>query len=193
MKKKKTNGVKGTFIFLILLCLILGYYFYLSNRSAGGKEEEEVKTTATQEILLRDMEKNYPATPKEVVKYYSELTKCFYNEEHSEEELKKLSERAMEMYDSDLAANQNDEYENNLKQDIIEFNQSKIQISSYRLSNSTDVEYFYTGGRECASLYSTFTLRKGTELFGVEEQFILRRDEDGHWKILGWKEKRLEQ
>lgn len=189
---KNFKGTKGIIIFIILIFLILGYYFYLSNRT-NAADEEPVETTQTQEILLRDFEKNYPATPKETVKYYCELTKCFYNEEHSEEEIKQLSARAMEMYDADLAANQTQEYAGSLKKDILNFKQSGINISSYRLSSSTDVEYYYAGERECASLYATFSLRKGTELFGVEEEFILRKDENGHWKILGWKETRLDK
>lgn len=187
---KQFRGTKGIIVLLILICMLLCYYFYLSNRK-DKTDAEVVETTAVQEVLLRDLSKNYPATPKEVIKYYSELTKCFYNEEHTEEELKKLSDRAMEMYDADLAANQTGEYENNLKEDIIAFKQSGIQVSSYRVSSSTDVEYFYSGDRECASLYCTYTLRKGTDLLGVEEQFVLRKDEDGHWKILGWKETKL--
>lgn len=189
---KNFKGTKGIVIFIIFIILILGYYFYLSNRVTAS-DEEPVETTATQEVLLRDMEKNYPATPKEVVKYYSELTKCFYNETHSDEEIGQLSERAMEMYDAELAENQTGEYSESLKEDIISFKQSKIQISSYRVSNSTDVDYYYSDGREYASLYCTFSLRKGTELFGIEENFILRKDEDEHWKILGWKEKRLDK
>ena len=69
---KRFKGVRGTIVLLILMCMLVGYYFYLSNRSGTGKEEPE-ESSQTQEVLLRDLSRNYPATPKEVVKYYSEI------------------------------------------------------------------------------------------------------------------------
>ena len=184
---KRFRGTKGIIIFLILICMLLCYYFYLSNRKEEAKDEV-VETSVVQEVLLRDLSRNYPASPKEVIKYYSELTMCFYNEEHTEEELKQLADRAMELYDEDLAAHQTESYYSDLKADIAEFAQGGIQVSSYKVSSSTDVDYFNSGDYECASLYCTYTLRKGTELQAVEERFILRKDAEGHWKILGWEE-----
>ena len=79
----KLDGKKGFIIVIILLILVIGYYFYLSNRDVEPKEED-IKLTEAQELLLRDLDRNYPPTPKEVVKYYFEITKCLYNEELSE-------------------------------------------------------------------------------------------------------------
>lgn len=187
---KRFKGKKGTIILFLLLCMLLCYYFYLSNKKEEAKEEV-VETTYVQEVLLRDLSRNYPATPKEVLKYYCEITQCFYNEEYSEEQLKELGDKAMQLYDEELAAYQPEmEYMNNLKADIAAFAQDEIRISSFKVSSSTDVDYYSVGEREYAKLYSVFTLRKGTHLQPVEEMFILRRDADGHWKILGWEEVR---
>ena len=183
---KRFKGKKGTIILFVLLCMLLCYYFYLSNKKEEAKEEV-VETTLVQEVLLRDLSRNYPATPKEVIKYYGEITKCFYNEEYSEEQLSLLGDKAMQLYDAELAAYQS-EYENSLKEDITRFKQDGIQVSSYKVSSSTDVEYYSVGEWECAKLYCAFTLRKGTALQTVDELFILRRDDEGHWKILGWEE-----
>ena len=40
----------------------------------------------------------------------------------------------------------------------------------------------------CARLYCTFNLKQtgSTGTMASMEQFVLREDEDGHWKILGW-------
>ena len=54
------------------------------------------------------------------------------------------------------------------------------------VSASTDVEEFVVDGRECARLYVTYRLRQGTEYIYSNEVFIMRKDENGHWKILGW-------
>ena len=42
-------------------------------------------------------------------------------------------------------------------------------------------------GYDWAKLYFTFNLRQGTNRTTSEEVFLLRKDEDGRWKIYGWK------
>lgn len=184
--KKKAQGMKGMIIMFVMLALILGYYAYLSNRSTKEKEEEVV-ISAVQEVLMRDMERNYPPTPKEVIKYYSELTQCFYNQELTEEELKALGIRAKEMYDEELAANQPEEsYFSDLQFDIDSFRERQLTIVSFSTSSSTDVEEFTQDGRKWARLYCIYNLRQGSEMLSTQEVFLLRKDEEGHWKIYGW-------
>ena len=113
MKRKRANiqftGVKGVIILIILACLIVGYYFYLSNISkARTARAEENEVTAVQEVLLRNLETNYPPTPKEVIRYYSDLTQCLYNEELTEEDIDKLGAQAKELYDAELNENNQD-------------------------------------------------------------------------------------
>jgi len=45
-----------------------------------------------QKVLSRDMQNDYPSTVKEVAKYYTEIQRCLYNEEYTEEELAQLRE-----------------------------------------------------------------------------------------------------
>ena len=171
-------------VFLFLIFLLVGYYFYLSNKTGGG--EEETETTKVQEVLLRDLSRNYPASPKEVLRYYSELLQCMYNEEYSDQELEQLAAKTMEICDEDLVSFQSEAFIDDLKADIKIYKGEGIQISSYKTSTSTEVEYFTKDGRECASLFCSYSLRKGTNLQAVEEVFIMRKDESGHWKIFGW-------
>ena len=152
-----------------------------------NKPEGYEPLTAVQEVLTRDLQKNYPQTPKEVIKYYSEITKCFYNEEHTEEELEALAMKAVEMYDSELAANKEKEiYLQDLKNEILAFKEKDWYISSYATSSSTDVFYFKEDGYDFARLYCTYNIRNGTVMQVLEEQFLLRLDEKGHWKTYGW-------
>lgn len=184
--KKNAQGIKGMIIMLVLLALILGYYAYLSNRSKKDKSEEVV-ISAVQEVLMRDMEKNYPPTPKEVLKYYSELTQCFYNEELTEEELKDLGMRARELYDDELVANQTEEeYLSDLEFDVASFHSKGLTVFSFSTSSSTDVEEFTMDGRKWARLYCIYNLRQGSDMLSTQEVFLMRKDEDGHWKIYGW-------
>ena len=183
--KFKLDGKKGFVIAIILVVLIIGYYFYLSNREVEPKEEE-VKLTQAQELLLRDLDRNYPPTPKEVVKYYFQITKCLYNEDLSEEDIEALALKLAEMFDDELAANQvEEEYFENLKNEIMAFKNGNM-ILNYSTSSSTDVDYFNENGRECARLYGTFYLQVNKKMNSLEEVFVLRKDDEGHWKLYGW-------
>ncbi len=170
---------------LIVIIILAAYYSVSSKGKKQGKDSAEL--TAVQSVLLRNLERNYPPTPKEVVKYYSEITKCFYNEEYTDDELVELAMKAKALYDDELAANKDDEaYLKDLRSEITAFKENKSAISSYMLSASTDVEEFWEDGRACTRLYCIYNVRTGTSIQSVEEVFILRKDADGHWKILGW-------
>lgn len=187
MKRFKTpRGI--FFLCLAVGCVLLAYYM-INTKAEKSKPEDYVKLTKVQEVLSRNLATNYPQTPKEVIKYYSEITKCFYNEEYTEEELYDLAMKAMELYDHDLVANNaEEEYLMKLKSEIQTFKANGYSISSYNTSSSTDVYEFMDDGFQFARLYCTYSVRMGTVMQPVEEIFLLRMDMDGHWKIYGWDE-----
>lgn len=189
MKKKRKVNIAPIIAVLILAVLIVGYYYYLSNKKSPASEEGDVKSTAVQEVLMRNMEQNYPPTPKEVIKYYSEITKCFYNEEYTDEELEQLALRARELYDDDLnIKNTYEHYLEELRTDIQEFRDSKRTITSYTMSSSVDIENekFTQDGYEWTRVYCNYVLKQAGQTVKTSEVFLLRKDADGHWKIYGW-------
>jgi len=178
--------LKPIILILVLALIVGGYYFYLSNKVESNESDEIV--TAVQNVILRDLDKNYPPTPKEVVKYYSEISKCLYNEKYTDEQLEQMADKLLAIYDNELQANNpRDEYIENLKKDIADFKENSYTISTYTPSASTDVEEYVVAGRECAELYCTYTIRTGAEYSNNLQRFILRKDvETKHWKILGF-------
>lgn len=173
-----------------MAALVVGYYYYLSNRNVPQPEEvvpEDEVLTVTQRTLLRNLDTNYPPTPREVIKYFSEITQCFYNEENTEEEIEKLGLKIRELYDSELVANQaQEEYLTALKEDVEDFKQQGRKIASFTLSASVDVEPFSENGYEWARLYCIYGVEQGGLLYNSNIVFILRKDEQGHYKIYGW-------
>lgn len=183
---KKRKIMAGVIIILMAAVFILGFFVIL-NRQNGATTPEEIVVTETDRVLLRDLERNYPPTPKEVLKYYSDITTCFYSEELKEEQLPELALKARELYDDELRADKTEEeYLEDLKIDIMEFNAQGIVVSGYSISSSTDVEFFSQDGFEFARLYVNYRLRQGTEYTYSDEVFLLRKDAAGHWKIFGW-------
>lgn len=178
-------------ILVLMMALVIGYFYYLSNRDATSGDQSTVtateKSSPVTTVLLRDLERNYPSTPKEVVKYYAELTKVLYNEEYTDAEFAALAQKIQQLYDPELVANkEQSEYLQDLKNEIETFHTNKWTISTYWTSASTDVEGFTEDGYEFARLYCTFTIRQTGGSGSSEEVFLLRKDADEHWKIYGW-------
>lgn len=173
-------------IAVLFVLAVLGAFIYINNKPQQSAEQDVVISNVDN-LVLRNLDLNYPPTPKELLKYYSEITVCFYQQDLSEEDLIRLAQTARKLYDEELLAGMTEEeYINSLREDILEFNSLGIVVSGYTVSSSVDVEEYEIDGREYARLYATYRLRQGTEFIYTNEVFIMRRDEDGHWKILGW-------
>lgn len=185
MKNKKT-AIIGIIVVVAIAAMVI-VAFYMQTRRGESEAEPEVDVSKVMDILLRDIDKSYPPTPKEVLKYYSEITCCFYDESITEEQLEQLAKRSYLLYDDELKDNMPFEtYYDNLKKDVIDFQAQKIVVSGYSVSAATDVERFNEDGFEWARLYAQYRLRQGTEYRYSNEVFILRKDNVGHWKIYGF-------
>lgn len=184
---KNRQKVLVIIIVILFVAVFLGLFVYINNKPQTQTADDEVVVSNVDNVVLRNLDINYPPTPKEVLKYYSEITTCFYQENLTEEDLTRLAQTARKLYDAELCADvTEEEYLESLRADILEFNSMGIVVSGYTVSSSTDVEEFELDGRKYARLYATYRLRQGTEYIYSNEVFIMRKDEDGHWKILGW-------
>lgn len=172
--------------FACLLILLVGYYAYLANKDREAKEEVEL--SAVQETLSRDLQTDYPPTPKEVIKYYNEILKCFYNEEATEEEIDDLGEKARELYDAELLeANELGTYILRLHEDIQEYKDNERRIVTAVVAASTNVDFFEEDGFDFARITCTYNIMEGEEKSNITRQvYLLRRDENKQWKIYGW-------
>ena len=177
--------LKGVIIAVVLVALVGGFYFYVSNI---GKDNDDVVVSAVQNVLLRNLDNVYPATPKELVKYYGDITKCLYNENYSEEQLAQMADKMIALYDDELAENNpRDQYIVDLKAAVKDFSDKNYTIISYTTSSSTDVEEYTHEGRKCASLYCTYSIKTGADYVSSKQVFVLRKESGtGHWKILGF-------
>lgn len=187
MKKGECDmgKAKNIIIIVVLAALVGGYFFYLSNME---KAEEETEVTAVQDVILKNLETSYPPTPKEVVRYYSEVLKCLYNETYTDEQFEQMADKLLAIYDDELAENNpREQYLVDLRNEIADFLQNKYSIVSYTASASTDVEDYKEGGREYARLYCTYTIRSGSKYSSSKQVFVLRKETaSGHWKILAF-------
>lgn len=182
-KGKRTTQV--TIVVMILILIVVGYYGYLVNRTRRADAEKAL--TAVENVLLRDLEHNYPPTPKEVIRYYNDILKCFYNEECSQEEIEALARKVRGLYDQELLDhNEWSTYIFNLEAEIQNFQNLKRRISNISLASSTDVDEFTQDGYKFAKIRCGYNILQGKESSSSIHVYLLRKDEDGHWKIYGW-------
>lgn len=179
------KGPKSAAVLAVMVITVFALYYYLVNKV--DRSSPEVETTAVQDVLLRNLETDYPPTVREVIKYYNEIMNCYYKEKPTEEELKKLADKAMELYDTELVNFQSEEqYLEDLKAEIDAYSATETVLSHVALSSSTAVDYYTYNGRECAQIRCIYTMRQKTQLMTIKEVYVLRKDDAGRWKILGW-------
>lgn len=182
----KKSSVRITVAVIILIMLVVGYYTYLANRTRNEREDKYSLTTV-EEVLSRDLAVDYPPTPKEVMRYYNEIMRCFYNEECTEEEIEKLGMKARELYDEDLLReNELESYMSNLKTEIARYREKKSKITSFSVSSSTDVDLFTEDGYSFARIRCGYNVMENKMNKPVSQVYLLRKDDEGHWKIYGW-------
>lgn len=80
---KKTGIVILT---IALIAAICGSFYVVNDKSKRANQKEKV-LTEVQRITTKDLDKNYPQTPREVVKLYNRIVKCYYGMQYSDEEL----------------------------------------------------------------------------------------------------------
>lgn len=175
------------FVIVILALLALVYYFYLSNKPGVDPTDKVVKATKIDNLLAKDIS-SIANTPKASVKFYSEILECLYNESPSDEEITQLGTKAREVLDEELNNNNPTEsYLIELNADVLEYSKSNRIIMSYTVDSTDDVQYYTQDKKEYAVVNATYTLRETDTFTKVNEEYILRKDEEGYWKILGWR------
>lgn len=178
---------KLVIVVIILLVALVGYYAYLANKDKEAKQEATI--TVVQQTLSRDLQNDYPGTPKEVIKYYNEILRCFYNEDCTEGDIEDLGQKARELYDAELLeANEIGPYMIQLREDIQEYKDKKRKITSFIVSASTNVDYFDEDGFSFARIMCTYNVMEGEVSHPTKLVYLLRKDDEKQWKIYGWED-----
>lgn len=185
--KEEKNPTKKIIVVAILGLMVLAYFYLINNRMKSHEDDGTV-VSAVQSVIVQDLSTSYPSTPKEVVKLYSEITRCFYSEEYSEDEFMKLATMSRQLFDDELVANQTEEsYLRALKGEIATYKQQNRSISSYSVASSADVEYYDFKGDDWAQLICVYSIKTNGKIEPSRQRYLLRKDSDGHWKIFGFR------
>jgi hypothetical protein len=69
---------------------------------------------------------------------------------------------------------------------VEEYQSEKKKISNYQISTNKEVTYQKTGSKQYASLQGYYHVKVNGKKSTTAEEFLLRKDDDGNWRILGW-------
>lgn len=175
-------------VIAVLVALGLGYYYYLANKDTGKDATDIAADTSEVSVLIsKDIMANYPESPKDVVNLYARITKAYYDTSLTNEQIEALGKQASLMFDDELKNTQTDaDFYEKLKEDIGNYNSTKTRISSYVIQSAAKTKYSTFKDRQYASIALVYYLRQGDKLIDSPTKFTLRKDDDGHWKILFW-------
>ena len=175
-------------VIAVLVALGLGYYYYLANKDTGKDATDIAADTSEVSVLIsKDIMANYPESPKDVVNLYARITKAYYDTSLTNEQIEALGKQARLMFDDELKNTQTDaDFYEKLKEDIGNYNSTKTRISSYVIQSDAKTKYSTFKDRQYASIALVYYLRQGDKLIDSPTKFTLRKDDDGHWKILFW-------
>ena len=176
---------------LTLLAIVVVIWYYIdSNKPAESSTPgSNLEVREIDKILNKDLEEAYPHTAREVVQLFIRIQKCYYNEKWKEDEFVKLAYKATELFDEELK-NENpfDEYYEELKTEVAQYKDEHKIINRTILDKSSEVVYSTVEEQKYASINCIYYLKSSSGTSKVEETYILRKDENDRWKILGWKE-----
>ena len=173
---------------ICMVCLVVGYYTYLSRRNASAKADEQVELSEVQAIVSKNFKTDYPATPRAVVKWYNRIITAYYAEEFDQGQLEKMADQARSLMDEELLSyNPRDTYIASLNLEIQDYHNRSRTIVSSTVSDSKEVQYKTVNGYECAFVSSYYFIREGSSYTRTYEDFCLRKDKNGDWKILTWR------
>ena len=178
---KKTRIVILAIVIVAAICTA----FYIVNNNSKKESAKEAGLSEIQKITTRNMEKDYPATPREVIKFYNRIVKCYYSRQYSDDELEQLADQALSMFDDDLLKkNEKESYIESVKSDAAQYEEDNKSISQTDVCDSNDVKYMTDNGDDIAYVTASYFIKNGSSYTKTYQEYVLRKDGDGDWKIL---------
>lgn len=182
---KKIGIVIAAVLCVGLLC---GGFYYVKNH-AGFGSAEDVELTEVQKIIARDLESNYPATPREVIKFYNRIISVYYEGDYSDEEFEELIDQAQGLFDAELLENNpREDYKQAVKDEVANYKQRSREIRQTSVCDSNEVRFLTdeSTGDSLAYVTASYFTKEKKSYERVYQMYVLRKDENDQWKIINY-------
>ena len=194
MKKRTAGIIKTVIIGVICVGIVAGFYYYLTNRSPRSVETtgETDEITSVLKfsytiVLTKKLFYALPGSPRAVIKYYNRILLCLYNETYDDEQYQKLLEKMRALMDEELLENNpQDTFSTQMQNDIAAYKAESKIIATASVCDTDEVAYKKVEGSDCAYVTVSYFLRSTKAYNRANQEYVLRKDENGDWKILGF-------
>ncbi len=183
-KKSVSSAVIKSVVLVVLGALVILGIYLIFNRNKNVAKEEDYVLTVVDEITTTDLSKSYPADARMIVSFYAKIMQTLYKETYTEEQEDKMISVLAGIMDDELLANQSD-FNKAVKNEVQERKAGDYSISTY-VVQTKEPEVVKIDGSKMCNVDCLFTLRKGTTHTATYYQYVMRQDDEGKWKILGW-------
>lgn len=173
-------------IALVLVVSLCGGFYYFKSRADANSGENQ-KLTKVQKLITRNLDENYPKTPRAVVKLYNQFILCYHKEDYSSEELDGLVGQVEKLFDDELAANNPKE---TLKKSIVaevkEYEDKSRVISQASVCDTDEVRFITDRkkGDSLAYVQASYFVKEKKQYTRTYQMYVLRKDAEGRWKII---------
>lgn len=182
------KNAKYVVIAIACICVICAGFFLFSQDNQTNEKE----LTEIEKVIVKDLENNYPKTPREVVKFYNRIVKCYYgNTKLTDKQLNDLVDQMCCLMDEDLLlVNPREDYYKSVVSDINQYKNDKRQLVSTDVCDTNDVKYVTDdkdgeGEKDnLAYVDASYFINTDGKFAYTYQEFVLRQDADGKWKIL---------
>lgn len=183
----KNSSIKTIVVMILFAIVAIGIYYRLNDSTSSILPKADVEETEEDILIAKDIEGNYPATPREVLKLYGRIMECLQNDQPKESKVEQLVNQMRLLLDEEFLSHNELEIQlQELLNEMKEFQKSKSSITSYNVSESESVTYWINEEREMSSIEVNYTIKQNSSYIQVTEKYVLRKDSEEHWKILGW-------
>lgn len=178
---KKAGIVISAILLIVLICG--GFYFVMGKSKSSPESGKEL--SKVQRIITKDLDKQYPETPREVIKFYNSIIVMAYSKNYTDEEFEGLVDQELCLFDADLLANNpKSVYSESLKADIEKYAEEKKSLSQSEVCDSDKVKYITDGDDKIAYVRASYFVKDNKSCNETYQEYVLRQDKDGKWKIL---------
>ena len=183
---KKKGGMQGfTIAMFVVVIVVVAFYSVMTNRFGSRPEEES--SSEVDKLLNYDFLDNYPKTVRETVKLHCRYMNCAYNDNFTKEQLYTVNQNMRQLMDTELLSINTEESQlKALEKDIQFYIDNKQKYVSYSLAEASQIKYNTENDVEYAKIRVGTMLRVDGATVKGDQEYLLRKDAQGRWKILGW-------
>ena len=183
---KKKGGMQAFTAAVFIIVIIVVFLYSLATNKFGRRKELE-PTSEVDKLLNYDFVDNYPKTVRETVKLHCRYMKCAYNDNFTKEQLVTVNQNMRQLMDSELLSINSEETQlKGLQNDIQFYIDNKQKFVSYSLPEQSQIKYNTENDVEYAKIRVGTMLRVDGATVKGDQEYLLRKDAQGRWKILGW-------